>query len=162
MASVTPGYNHNQHGDRDEDESILGDDLIEADECKPFSPTFTPPLSHAILTGSTSHRGRRPITRNLRQSSSPRQHSIRPIVLQRPQLLRQLPHLLNPRRRPARHAEYHRRIRVADAVARSDRGMGKAAPGPLAQVPDWGYASAWRGRDWCRGARRSEWLWGWA
>lgn len=35
MASVTPDYNYHQHGDPRDDESILDDDLIEADECKP-------------------------------------------------------------------------------------------------------------------------------
>ncbi|RJE25795.1 Yip1 domain protein [Aspergillus sclerotialis] len=62
MASVTPGYNHNQHGDREEDESILGDDLIEADESieadDPLHDTSDrAPLRGNIQSGPSSSRG---------------------------------------------------------------------------------------------------------
>lgn len=148
MASVTPGYNHPQHGDARDDESILDDDLIEADDCKLSTVSRIPiPL---LTTPISRHRSRRP-PQHIGQNPPPRQHPTRRLV-ERRQSLRQLPHLLDSRRGPPRDPEYHRRDRLADPLPRPAGRVGEVATGPLAQVPHGRYTAAWRWWYWGGGA----------
>lgn len=138
------------------DNTSIEQDLIDPDDGMPPSPVYFPILKTNVIVRSRYQRLRRPPTTNQRPSAPNRQHPTLLLLARHPPIL---PHLLHPRRRPARPNQHHRRKRVGDALARPVGGVGEDAAGAVAEVPP-GRDAATRRRHRGGGEGRGRGQWG--